>query len=305
MRAWLEQNRPDVLCVQESKVEDEKFPRAEFESLGYQCAIYGQKTYNGVAFLSLAPAENVGKGLPDDGPDSPPPPHRRHVQRHSRRECLCSQWRGDRLAQVSVQLEWLGKLDRYMRDMCDPNKPILLCGDFNVAPEDRDVHDPDKWRGQVLFHPDERAALAKICGLPLRDALRLRHEDAGLFTWWDYRMGAFHRGWGLRIDLVLVSPPLAERIVDVTIDRESRKGRGRRTTRRSSPKFAERWGRDMPPYDPPAGPRYPSTHDSHPRRIARRRRRPFLWGRFPREPKENPRTIPRKSSSTSRKIASQ
>jgi exodeoxyribonuclease-3 len=226
VRAWLEQNRPDVLCIQESKVEDEKFPRAEFESLGYQCTIYGQKTYNGVALLSLAPPENVGKGLPDDGPDS----HRR---------LIAGTFNGIRVVNVYVpngeaidspkfpfKLEWLGKLDRYMRDMCDPNKPILLCGDFNVAPEDRDVHDPDKWRGQVLFHPDERAALAKICGLPLRDALRLRHEDAGLFTWWDYRMGAFHRGWGLRIDLVLVSPPLAERIVDVTIDRESRKGEG-------------------------------------------------------------------------------
>jgi exodeoxyribonuclease III len=96
---------------------------------------------------------------------------------------------------------WLGKLDRYMRETCNPNEPVLLCGDFNVAPEDRDVHGPDKWRGQVLFHPDERAALARICGLPLRDALRLRHEEPGMYTWWDYRMGAFHRGWGLRIDL--------------------------------------------------------------------------------------------------------
>lgn len=224
--AFLERERPDVLCVQETKVEDDKFPRADFEAAGWRVETHGQKTYNGVALLSRAEAKDVERGLPgDDG--------------GSQRRLIAATFDGVRVVNVYVpngesvespkfpyKLEWLGKLANYLRERCDPASPALLCGDFNVAPEDRDVHDPDRWRGHVLFHPKEREALAAICALPLRDLLRLHHQEAGLHTWWDYRMGAFHRGWGLRIDLLLATPPLAARSLDVAIDREERKGTG-------------------------------------------------------------------------------
>jgi exodeoxyribonuclease-3 len=222
---WLDANKPDVLCLQETKVEDVKFPRAELESRGYRVELYGQKTYNGVAFVSKEEAKDVVKGLPDDGELG----HRR---------VLAATFGGVRVVNVYVpngeatdspkfpfKLDWLGKLRAFIEREAVKG-PLLVCGDFNIAPEDRDVHDPERWRGKVLFHPDEHAALARIRELPLHDAFRLKHEEGGQFTWWDYRMAAFQRGWGLRIDLHLVSDGLAKRCVDVVIDKAERKGEG-------------------------------------------------------------------------------
>lgn len=221
--AWLERNPVDVLCLQETKVEDDKFPRAEFEALGYSCELYGQKTYNGVALLSRQPLSGVVKGLPDDGETG----HRRLIA------AVCQ---GIRIVNVYVpngesvdspkfayKLEWLGKLRAALQGA---RSNLVLCGDFNIAPEDRDVHDPERWRGQVLFHPREHEALAALTGGWLEDALRLKHGEAGIHTWWDYRMAAFPRGMGLRIDLVYVSPDLVPRVVDVTVDKGERKGEG-------------------------------------------------------------------------------
>ncbi len=222
--AWLQRTAPDVACLQETKVEDAAFPRAEIEAASYRVTCFGQKTYNGVAFLSRAEPADVVRGFPDDGAEA----HRR---------LIAGTFSGIRVVNVYVpngestesekfpfKLSWLANLRGFLETQCDTKAPLLLCGDFNVAPEDRDVHDPEKWRGKVLFHPKEHEALAAIQALGLRDAFRAHHEDAGHFTWWDYRGGAFHRGVGLRIDLVLVSEPLAKRCTGVSIDREERKG---------------------------------------------------------------------------------
>ncbi|MFN0205007.1 MAG: exodeoxyribonuclease III [Planctomycetota bacterium] len=222
--AWLQKHNPDVLCIQESKVEDAKFPKEEFEKLGYHCEIYGQKAYNGVAILSKKPVTDIVKGFPDDGEAG----HRRF---------LSGVAGGIRIINVyvpngeSVESEkfvfkraWLKKLTELLKTSFDTSQPMILLGDFNIAPEDRDVHDPARWRGKVLFHPDEHAALAEICKLGFRDALRLKYQDSGLYTWWDFRTMGFQRGYGLRIDLLLVTDSLAARCEDICIDVEERAG---------------------------------------------------------------------------------
>jgi exodeoxyribonuclease-3 len=222
--AWLKKHEPDVLCIQESKVEDALFPRAEFEALGYRCELYGQKTYNGVAILSKHEAADVRKGLADDGDCG-------------QRRLIAATIGGIRIVNVYVpngesvdsekfiyKKEWLRKLEVYLKAECKSDRPLLLLGDFNIAPEDRDVHDPALWRGKVLFHPEEHAALRSIMALGFDDALRLKHDEAGLYTWWDFRTLAFQRGNGLRIDLLLTNRALSARCRDVWIDREERKG---------------------------------------------------------------------------------
>jgi exodeoxyribonuclease-3 len=222
--AWVSRHHPDVVCLQETKVVDEAFPREALESLGYHLETFGQKTYNGVALLSRSPLAAVRRGLPDDAPDA-------------QRRLIAATIDGVTVVNVYVpngsspesekfayKLDWLDRLARFLEDEADPESPLALCGDFNIAPEDRDVHDPDEWRGQVLFHPDEHAALARLTRWGLADALRLVTPDGGLYSWWDYRAAAFRRDRGLRIDLVLVTRPLASRVAEVAIDREERAG---------------------------------------------------------------------------------
>ncbi len=221
--AWLERRKPTVVCLQEIKVVDEEFPAAPIEALGYRCLVRGQKTYNGVAILSLPPATAVVRSMPGDGADA-----------ESR--LLAAAIDGVRIINIyapngqdvgtekyAYKLSWYGRL-RAMLNALRPEDQVLICGDFNVAPEDRDVWDPEKWRGQILFSDPEKAVLRDIVAWGFTDALRAHHPEGGLYTWWDYRMGAFHRGWGMRIDHILVSDPLARRCVDVQIDREERKG---------------------------------------------------------------------------------
>ncbi|MCI0586354.1 MAG: exodeoxyribonuclease III [Planctomycetes bacterium] len=221
--ALLDRHRPDVLCLQETKVADAEFPSAPFEAAGYRPTLHGQKTYNGVAILSRSEVENVQRGIPDAEGDE-------------QARLVAATVGGVRVVNIYVpngeavdspkfpyKLRWLERLAAWLRGSTDPSEPILVCGDFNVAPEDRDVHDPERWRGQVLFHPEEHQRLRALCDWGLVDLLRRKHPEPGIFTWWDYRMGSFHRGWGLRIDLLLGSPPLAERCREVTVDREERK----------------------------------------------------------------------------------
>ncbi|HET6203990.1 MAG TPA: exodeoxyribonuclease III [Planctomycetota bacterium] len=221
--ALLGRQKPDVLCLQETKVPDADFPVAAFEEVGYRAALHGQKTYNGVAILTRGPLERIQRGIPDGEPDD-------------QARLLAATAEGVRVVDVYVpngeavdspkfpyKLRWLERLAAWLRSSADPAEPLLVCGDFNVAPEDRDVHDPERWRGQVLFHPEEQKRLRALCAWGLVDLLRLRHPEPGIFTWWDYRMGAFHRGWGLRIDLLLGTRPLAERLLDLVVDREERK----------------------------------------------------------------------------------
>ncbi|MDP9121209.1 MAG: exodeoxyribonuclease III [Acidobacteriota bacterium] len=223
--AWTGRERPDVLCLQETKCVDELFPLEPFTSQGYHVELYGQRTYNGVAILSLTPMTEVVRGLPDDPPDAD-------------RRLLAATIAGVRVVDIYVpngqsvesekfpfKLRWLERLHAFLAATASPRDPLLLLGDFNIAPEDRDVHDPELWRGQVLFHPLEHEALGRLTGWGLHDLFRLHHAEGGFYSWWDYRMLGFPKNRGLRIDLVLGTAPMRDRSTAATIDRNERKGK--------------------------------------------------------------------------------
>jgi len=223
---WLDSARPDVACLQETKVVDADFPRAAFEASGWRVVTHGQKTYNGVAIVAREEPADVVRGMGDGDPDA-------------EARLLAATVGGVRLVDVYVpngqevgsakyayKLRWLARLRAFLDQHARADAPLVVCGDFNIAPDDRDVWDPAKWKDQCLFSEPEKAALREVQAFGLDDALRLKHDEPGLFTWWDYRMGAFHRGWGLRIDHFLVTKSVAARLRSVTIDREARKGEG-------------------------------------------------------------------------------
>ncbi len=219
---WLEKARPDVLCLQEIKCEAARFPAQEFAAIGYRSEIYGQRTYNGVAILSRAPCEDVQRGFPDDEEGA-----------HAR--LLAATVESVRVVNVYVpngqsvgadkykfKLNWMKRLREYFDEECWTDADVLLCGDFNVAPEDEDVHDPELWRGRILCSKPERDALEEIREWGFVDSFRQHTKGSGHYSWWDYRAGSFRRNTGLRIDHVWVSEPLAERCTDCLIDREPR-----------------------------------------------------------------------------------
>lgn len=219
---WLDAVRPDVLCLQEIKCEATRFPVAELAALGYRSEIYGQPTYNGVAIISRQPCEDVGRGFPDD-----------EAGAHAR--LLAATVDGVRIINVYVpngqsvgsdkfdfKLRWMRRLREYLDEECWTDSDVLLCGDFNVAPEDEDVHDPQQWRGRILFSKPEHDALQEIKNWGLTDSFRLHTKGSGHYSWWDYRAGSFPRNTGLRIDHVWVSESLAERCTACRIDKEPR-----------------------------------------------------------------------------------
>jgi exodeoxyribonuclease III len=221
--AWLAADRPDVLCMQETKVEDAAFPREGIEAAGYRLAILGQKTYNGIAIAARAELADVALGM-GDGVDDP------------EARLVAATVDGVRVVSVYVpnggggpdklayKLEWLARLRRWLDRHADPAAPLALCGDFNVAPEDRDIHDPEAWAGQVLCSADERAALAEVRAWGLDDVYRRHHPEGGRYSWWDYRGMSFFKDRGLRIDHVWATAPLAARSTACEIDRDARKG---------------------------------------------------------------------------------
>jgi exodeoxyribonuclease III len=230
--AWIDRHRPDVLCMQETKVEDARFPVEGFAERGYQLAIHGQRTYNGVAIASLRPLADVARGFPPAGerpPDGEEPPEARLVSaRIDGVRVVCAyvpNGQAPGTLKYERKLTWMDQLRRHLADSCDLSAPLALCGDFNVAPEDRDVHDPVAWAGQIHCSEPERQALRDIVAVGLVDGLRHLRPEPGLYTWWDYRQLAFPRNHGLRIDHVLLTPPLVARLTDVTIDRDERKGK--------------------------------------------------------------------------------
>jgi len=219
---WLEAARPDVLCLQETKCTDDKFPAEAFAKLGYASETFGQRTYNGVAILSSIPCQRVRRGFPEDVEGA-----------HAR--LLAAEVEGVHVVNVYIpngafvgsdkyrfKLEWMRSLRGFFDAHYKTSTPVLLCGDFNVAPEERDVHDPRLWRGRILFSKPERAALDQIKDWGFVDAFRLHTEEGGHFSWWDYRAGAFRRNAGLRIDHIWVSGPLAARCTAAWIDKEPR-----------------------------------------------------------------------------------
>jgi exodeoxyribonuclease-3 len=224
---WLGQERPDVLCLQETKVEDAGFPTAALRKAGYEVAIWGQRSYNGVAILSTQPLTDVVRGFGDGGDGGDDNDARTiAATTHGVRVVCVYVPNGQDLTsdRYPYKLAWLGRLRSYLDRTATPDQPLALCGDFNVTPDDRDVWSPDKWRGQIHCSEPERTALAGVTGFGLVDAFRQRNGETQAFSWWDYRGISFFKNQGLRIDLVYLTAPLAERCTACTIDRNARKG---------------------------------------------------------------------------------
>ena len=222
VQRWLQAEQPDVLCMQETKCLDEKFPFDAFKEMGYCAEVLGQRTYNGVAILSREECSAVQRGYADDAEGA-----------HAR--LLVANVKGIQVVNVYIpngqavgsdkfqfKLEWMGRLRNFLDANCDANTPVVLCGDFNVAPEDRDIHDPRLWQERIMCSQAERDALERIKQWGFTDAFRLHNEQGGLYSWWDYRAGAFRRNMGLRIDHVWVSRPLVARSSTARIDSEPR-----------------------------------------------------------------------------------
>lgn len=221
---WLEGKQPDVLCLQELKTLEEGFPFEAVADAGYQAAAYGQKTYNGVAILArTAPADVIrGFGGGDDDPQA---------------RLIAATVEGVRIISAYVpngstvgsekyeyKLAWLERLGAYLERLDLADDPVVLCGDINIAPEERDVNRPEEWQGTVLFNDEMRAQFQGLLDLGLVDTFRLHRPEEGLYSWWDYRQLGFPRNNGLRIDHILASRATAERCFDAAIDRDERKG---------------------------------------------------------------------------------
>lgn len=219
---WLADQQPDVLGLQETKTEDAKFPREELEAAGYHVTFAGQKTYNGVAMLSREAATDTFTDVP--GLDDP------------QRRILGVTTGGVRILDLYVpngsqvgsekyeyKLDWLEKVTRHIETELAAHPGMVVMGDFNIAPDDRDVHDPEAWHEKILCSTPERGALKTILELGFSDSFRLFEQEAEAFSWWDYRAGGFRRNHGMRIDLLLVSDALAGRCRSSSIDLAPRK----------------------------------------------------------------------------------
>ena len=219
---WLAENPVDVLCLQETKLTDDKFPVAEIEAAGYQVAFSGQKTYNGVAILSKHAMTDVVK----NNPLLPDEQQRLITATIDGVRVVCAYMpNGQSLEseKYPYKLKWLAALRDWLEAECKTHANLALLGDYNIAPEDRDVADPENWVGQVLVSEPERAAFQAFCDLGLKDSFRLFEQAEKLYSWWDYRQMAFRRNKGLRIDHILLSAPLVARCKSCIIDKVPRK----------------------------------------------------------------------------------
>ncbi|MDD5242359.1 MAG: exodeoxyribonuclease III, partial [Sulfuricella sp.] len=219
---WLAAHQPDVLCLQETKLEDANFPAAEILAAGYQVLFSGQKTYNGVAILSKIPATETIAAIPDFS--------------DPQKRVLAATIAGVRIVNVYIpngqsldsakfqyKLGWLKALTAWLTEELTRHPKLALLGDFNIAPEERDVHDPLAWEGQVLVSPPEREAFRQLLRLGLTDSFRLFDQPEKTYSWWDYRMNAFRRNMGMRIDHILLSAALVKSCKSCVIDKEMRK----------------------------------------------------------------------------------
>ncbi len=222
---WLADVRPDVLCMQETKLADDAFPALTFAALGYESAHHGQGQWNGVAILSRVGLSEVVPNFADGGEADPDA------------RILTAVCGGVRFTNVYVpngrsldhehyqyKLRWLAQLRRHVAALSAPGDQAIVTGDFNIAPTDADVYDPSKFVGATHVSPPERAELAALCDWGMTDLFRLHHSEDKLYSWWDYRAGDFHQGRGLRIDLVLGTQSVADRCTFCVVDRNARKG---------------------------------------------------------------------------------
>jgi exodeoxyribonuclease-3 len=221
LQSWLASATPDIVALQETKTEDAKFPQEEIRAFGYDCVFSGQKTYNGVAILARATPRDVVTDIP--GLDDP------------QRRILVATVGDVRIANLYVvngqdvgtekyayKLDWLAKVRDFLATEIRRFPNLVVLGDFNIAPDDRDVYDPAAWKERILCSTPERDALGGMLALGLHDSFRLFEQDAGHFSWWDYRQAAFRRNLGLRIDLILISDALRARCRASIIDRVPR-----------------------------------------------------------------------------------
>lgn len=219
---WVKAHSPDVLCLQETKLEDAKFPVEDIRAAGYEVQFAGQKTYNGVAILTRSPALLVQAGVPEF--DDPQKRVLAVTVDGIRIVCLyVPNGQTVESEKYRYKLDWLKRVTAWLKAELAANDKLVVVGDFNIAPDERDVHDPKAWEGQVLFSEPERAAFRELVALGLEDSFRLFEQPPQAFTWWDYRMNAFKRKMGLRIDHILVSSSLKGNCRSCTIDVEPRK----------------------------------------------------------------------------------
>lgn len=219
---WLAGAQPDVVCLQELKIEAPKFPHAELAAAGYACAVNGQKTYNGVALLSRAPLAEIVPDIPGFDDD-----HRRVIAATVKGvrvvSVYCPNGQAVGSEKYAYKLRWFAALRDYLHAELARHPRLAVAGDFNVAPEDRDVHDPKAWEGQVHVSAPEREAWQALLALGLKDSFRLFQQPERIFTWWDYRMLGFRRNAGLRIDHILLSQALAASCTASGVDKAPRR----------------------------------------------------------------------------------
>ena len=219
---WLARQAPDVVCLQETKLQDANFPAAQIESAGYRSVCSGQKTYNGVAILSRMTPQDIQC----DVPEFEDPQKRVVTATVGGTRVVCVYVPNGQAVgseKYEYKLKWLAALEAWLKDELKRHPRLAVLGDYNVAPEDRDVHDPKAWEGQVLCSEPERQAFRRLLDLGLKDGFRLFDQPEKSFPWWDYRMAAFRRNLGLRIDHILLSPELAAACSSCVIDLEPRR----------------------------------------------------------------------------------
>lgn len=226
VKTWLGQSAPDVVCLQEIKSSAEAFPTAEFEDLGYNVALSGQKGFNGVAILSKTPLEDVVETLPGDHGDA----QARYVE-----ATIVSDGLAVRVASIYLpngnptgsekfhyKLHWMARLRERARTLLTWDMPVVLAGDFNVIPEPRDARYPDHWTGDALFQPESRDALNALINLGYVDAVRACYPEDGIYTFWDYQAGSWQKNDGIRIDHILLNAQAIDRLASTAVERDVR-----------------------------------------------------------------------------------
>jgi exodeoxyribonuclease-3 len=223
--AWLKEAKPDVVCLQETKVVDDHFPFDSLKDVGYHAVTWGQKTYNGVAILSLAPLEDVERGT---GGDTDNDQARLIAATVNGIRVISAYFPNGRTVddeKYQYKQEWMDRLLAKLGSHDLETERLVLAGDFNIVPDERDVNRVEEWTGSVLYNPEMSAYFQKFLDLGLLDTFRLHNEEAGLYSWWDYRMLGFPKNNGLRIDHILASKALAAESVSARIERDMRKGK--------------------------------------------------------------------------------
>ena len=224
---WLEAARPDVVCLQEIKSQDESFPRELFEDMGYRVETHGQKSFNGVAILSKLPLEDVTRGLPgDEGDEQARWIEATVIGARAVRVCGLYLPNGNPAPgpKFDYKLGWMARMEARVKALLVTEEPVIFLGDYNVIPQPQDAAKPEAWVEDALFRPESRAAFRRLVNLGLTDAIRTRDPRPGLYTFWDYQANSWERGNGIRIDHLLLSPQAADLLEEAGIDKDTRAG---------------------------------------------------------------------------------